>query len=307
MSPKTKTFLERGFSTVVLLGLLGGAVAWNEPLAYAVLICLFCNLTSIEWFNMLRERRDETNRPLALIAGLLYPWLMAAVSRACMQSDFCSYYTYSHTITGVALIFLIVYALIAFFCELFRMDYRGRSGAQALASMGSTLLAFIYPVWLFCFSFFFLYSGQSIMLLLWLILFTKMSDIFAYCSGVLLGGKIFGERRFSPVVSPKKTWEGICGSFIITLAAGCALAYAMIPSFISNAQECCYMLILEAVLFVLAVAGDLAGSLIKRGLAVKDSGSLLPGIGGIFDLIDSPAFTVSALCVFSALMGLLFL
>ena len=46
-------------------------------------------------------------------------------------------------------------------------------------------------------------------------------------------------------------------------------------------------------LFILSVAGDLAGSLIKRGLAVKDSGSLLPGIGGIFDLIDSPAFTVS--------------
>ena len=46
-------------------------------------------------------------------------------------------------------------------------------------------------------------------------------------------------------------------------------------------------------IFILSVAGDLAGSLIKRGLAVKDSGSLLPGIGGIFDLIDSPAFTVS--------------
>ena len=46
MSPKLKTFLERGFSTIVLLGLLGGTVAWNEPIGYAVLISVLCNLTS---------------------------------------------------------------------------------------------------------------------------------------------------------------------------------------------------------------------------------------------------------------------
>lgn len=45
-------------------------------------------------------------------------------------------------------------------------------------------------------------------------------------------------------------------------------------------------------IFLLSVYGDLAGSLVKRSLAIKDSGSLLPGIGGIFDLIDSPSFTV---------------
>ena len=62
-------------------------------------------------------------------------------------------------------------------------------------------------------------------------------------------------------------------------------------------------IIMGSILFVLAVTGDLAGSLIKRGLAVKDSGSLLPGIGGIFDLIDSPAFTVSVCFGLCPLLG----
>ncbi len=298
MTPKMKTFLERGFSTVVLLGLLGGAVAWNEPTAYAILICIFCNLTSIEWFNMLRERKDEANRPLVLIGGLLYPWLLAAVT------IFSQSVMLGFELVMFALALLILYTLIAFFCELFRMDYRGRSGQQALASMGITLLAFIYPVWLFAFSFCLLDSQESIWALLWIILVTKMSDIWAYCSGVLLGGRIFGERRFSPVVSPKKTWEGIIGSFILTLGTGYALGLWLLPEAV-NSVPVWACLCSIAVLFLLAVPGDLAGSLIKRGLAVKDSGSLLPGIGGIFDLIDSPAFTISATVALPIFLGIL--
>ena len=71
MTPKLKTFLERGFSTVVLLSLLGGAVAWNEPIGYAVLICVLCNLTSWEWFNMLKG--TNANRWLSLISASSTP------------------------------------------------------------------------------------------------------------------------------------------------------------------------------------------------------------------------------------------
>ncbi len=302
MTPKTKTFLERTFSTVILLGLLGGAVAWDEPIAYAALICIFCNLTTVEWFRMLRERKAEANRPLALPAGLAYPWLLAVIGLGFVHQWEIGY---TAIMTSTALGCLILYTLTAFFCELFRMDYCGRSGQQALASMGITLLSFIYPVWLFSFALFFLQEPGTIRLLLWLILFTKMSDIFAYVSGILMGGKFFKTRRFSPVVSPKKTWEGIIGSFIITLGVGLALAYAMIDAVALNLERdpsfILQFLGFEAALFVLAVAGDLAGSLIKRGLAVKDSGSLLPGIGGIFDLIDSPAFTVSTCFTLMAL------
>lgn len=299
MTPKIKTLLERGFSTIVLLSLLGGTVAWNEPIGYAGLICVLCNLTSWEWFNMLKG--TNANRVLSLVCGLIYPWLLAAICLMPVR-DIGGDITVGMLDGGipVALGCLVLYTLLAFCGQLFRMDYRGKTGAEMLDGMGMTLLSFVYPVWMFSFALTCVDSQGSIWMMLWLVLFTKMSDIWAYMSGIMLGGK-FITRKFSPCVSPKKTWEGIIGSIIITLTVGAILLPALglltwdeisTPSFLF------IYIPMGLLLFFLSVWGDLAGSLIKRGLAVKDSGSLLPGIGGIFDLVDSPAFTVSAaICV----------
>ena len=300
MSPKLKTFLERGFSTIVLLSLLGGAVAWHEPIGYAGLICVLCNLTSWEWFNMLKG--TNANRILSLVAGLLYPWLMAAVCLA--DKAHIVEVNASSSVFAIALGALVLYTILAFCGQLFRMDYRGKTGAEMMDGMGLTLLSFVYPVWMFSFALICLHEEVTIWAMLWLVLFTKMSDIWAYMSGVLLGGK-FITRKFSPSVSPKKTWEGIIGSIIITLTVGAVLLPALNLADWETVGSLQFLLLyipLGLLLFFLSVWGDLAGSLIKRGLAVKDSGSLLPGIGGIFDLIDSPAFTVStAVCAAPAI------
>ena len=298
MSPKLKTFLERGFSTIVLLGLLGGTVAWNEPLGYAVLISVLCNLTSWEWFNMLKG--TNANRWLSLVCGLIYPWFLSWV---CIGSHLPG-----PSILGIAVAVLVLFTIMAFCGQLFRMDYRGKTGAEMLDGMGLTLLSFVYPVWMFCFALTCVHTEENIMAMLWLVLFTKMSDIWAYVSGVLLGGK-FITRKFSPCVSPKKTWEGIVGSIIITLTVGALLLPVLVPSakgVLSEPDFYAVYIPVGLLLFFLSVWGDLAGSLIKRGIAVKDSGSLLPGIGGIFDLIDSPAFTVSFAICGGSLIGYLF-
>lgn len=308
MTPKAQTFFARLLSTVILLLLLAGAVAWNKPAGYALLICLFCNLTSIEWYRMLKEREQECNRKLGLAAGLAYPWLMAAGVLLWGNGEGESVFSigddvfilsFSFDFLQVSLAALVLFILVAFLCELYRMDYKGRTGAQALAGMGLALLSFIYPVWLFSFALAALVLPGMTMNLLWLILVTKMSDIWAYVSGLLLGGRLI-KKKFSPTVSPKKTWEGIIGSFIITSAC----AYALLPftCFPFSLSAPVFFCVLMPCIFLFSVAGDLAGSLIKRGLAVKDSGSLLPGIGGIFDLIDSPAFTIS---LFTAVLAIL--
>ncbi len=111
-------------------------------------------------------------------------------------------------------------------------------------------------------------------------------DTFAY----LCGGR-FGRRKFAPVVSPNKTWEGALAGLVASV--GVALLW-------SAAYRSTIDLALVAIVAVAAIAGqlgDLLESMIKRGVGVKDSSNLLPGHGGLFDRLDAlllaaPVFVV---------------
>jgi phosphatidate cytidylyltransferase len=115
--------------------------------------------------------------------------------------------------------------------------------------------------------------------------------------GYLVGRKL-GRHKLAPGVSPKKTWEGLLASII----AG-TVSTVLLVVFLLN-LDWWYGLILAAALILAAVFGDLAESLIKRDLGVKDMSSLLPGHGGLMDRLDSllPASLVTY--VFVTLLGL---
>jgi phosphatidate cytidylyltransferase len=99
-------------------------------------------------------------------------------------------------------------------------------------------------------------------------------------AGYLVGRKL-GRHKLAPGVSPKKTWEGLVAS----ISAGTITAVSFTVIFLG--LDWWVGLILAAVLLLAAVFGDLAESLIKRDLGVKDMSSLLPGHGGIMDRLDS--------------------
>jgi phosphatidate cytidylyltransferase len=98
--------------------------------------------------------------------------------------------------------------------------------------------------------------------------------------GYLVGRKL-GKHKMAPGVSPKKTWEGLLASVI----AGVVSTTLLITFLVGI--EWWYGVILAGLLILAAVFGDLAESLIKRDLGVKDMSSLLPGHGGIMDRLDS--------------------
>ena len=101
------------------------------------------------------------------------------------------------------------------------------------------------------------------------------SDTFAY-----LTGKFFGKHKMAPKISPKKTWEGFAGGVVLTLV----LAFFVekyFPELRGN------WMIVGLLVSIFAPLGDLVESQLKRSFAVKDSGNIIPGHGGVLDRLDS--------------------
>lgn len=100
-------------------------------------------------------------------------------------------------------------------------------------------------------------------------------------TGAYAFGLAFGKHPMAPVISPKKTWEGFAGAALMSLVAGVILALFMLG------QPWWFGLVFGAAILLTATLGDLAESLIKRDLGIKDMSSWLPGHGGFLDRLDS--------------------
>jgi phosphatidate cytidylyltransferase len=117
-------------------------------------------------------------------------------------------------------------------------------------------------------------------LLVYLIVLTEVNDIAQY-----LAGKLFGRHKIIPKVSPGKTVEGFLGGLVTTTGLAVALAPWLTPFQLPHAIG------LGLLLSVMGFIGDVTISALKRDLGIKDSGTLLPGHGGILDRIDSLTYT----------------
>ncbi|MCI0711910.1 MAG: phosphatidate cytidylyltransferase [Chloroflexi bacterium] len=116
-------------------------------------------------------------------------------------------------------------------------------------------------------------------------------------SAALIGGKLYGKRPFAPVISPKKTWEGVFTG-IVTGVIG-VIVIAVLLGLPVDAVIILFALIIP----IATVYGDLLESKLKRRFGVKDSGNLFPGHGGVLDRIDSPIFTLPIAALVVALVG----
>jgi phosphatidate cytidylyltransferase len=240
-------------ATIELVRLFPGAYRPSEPVAIgAVLLCLAAN-----WYPTLRSEFGGTAPGGTLFDG----------------SSF------------VAVLFAFIASMIAAF--LLEM-YRYREPGIAVPRIGAVLLTISYlGVLPCCFTQIrFLASPNAGLFLALTVCVPKCNDIAAYFTGTFIG-----KHKMTPLLSPKKTWEGFAGGMLGSVLAAVGLSFAGRTGAVSAFQGG----ILEAVAFGLVIGlagvlGDLAESLIKRDCHTKDASKSIPGFGGLLDVVDSVLF-----------------
>jgi phosphatidate cytidylyltransferase len=122
------------------------------------------------------------------------------------------------------------------------------------------------------------------MLLLFMVVVTKIGDTGAYIVGTLSGKLLKGKNhKIVPKISPSKSWEGVFGGLLFSVALSIILA----KTIFEGKTIIHYPVLLGVVLFFGGFTGDLVESVLKRTCGVKDSGNTIPGMGGFFDFLDS--------------------
>lgn len=138
-------------------------------------------------------------------------------------------------------------------------------------------------------------SGRWLML--YAIFLAKFSDIGAYLTGCT-----WGRHKLIPRLSPGKSWEGLLGGVAAGTLSGVILVACLPGVFGPAGLTWVRALWVGPILSLAGAAGDLAESLVKRSVGVKDSGGIIPGMGGVLDLLDSLMFTGATLYVILLLL-----
>jgi phosphatidate cytidylyltransferase len=251
---KTSELAVRGISSLFIAGgtlgtLYLGGMAWVLFAAALALISL------AEFYSML-SRKFKVSKGVGFLTSCL---IIFSVSEG------------NHPVSLV--LSLSVSSFVILFIEIIRRQVRGES--FAIWNMGGTLSGIVYITipWTFMILLRRLPGGGLLLLVMFIA--TWSCDVAAY----LIGSK-WGRNLLCENISPNKTWEGFLGGFSAALLASVAFAFILeIPPL--------PFLFVGIICGIAGQLGDLAESVIKRETWVKDSGSLIPGHGGVLDRFDS--------------------
>jgi phosphatidate cytidylyltransferase len=285
-SPTTATprsvFVLRFISTIALWTIALAIAFSGFEILFWVLISAFGLIALLEFYRML----DHKGLPNFKITGMICGVVMLGGS----------FYYFSRMGPAGSYDFEVAVLLFFLLTVFARQMFAGLRHDEPLQTMAYTLFGLLYVLWLFNFTTKIVYltrrsstgalTGQFYVL--YLIAVTKFSDMGAY-----LVGSVIGRHLMVPHISAKKTWEGFFGALAFALLCSLAL-FKLMPGHLS-ALSWTHATVLGLLLGFAAIIGDLAESIIKRSTDVKDSGNLLPGIGGALDLVDSLLFTAPLL------------
>ena len=248
-------------TALLLAGVLIGTLVLSRPVFVAFLLGIV-TLALLELLAVLRARATRPARPVVLAMGALL------VVGAYLEGP-------------AALSFGLLVTILASF-GWYLVD-RGRT--EVTRNVAATVLAVVYVP--FMAAHLSLVVGRAdhyVGAIIGYAALVVIYDTAAYAVGATLG-----RRPIAPQVSPNKSWEGAIGASVACLAAGAFLLPLWEPWTLASG------LVLAGATCVVAPLGDLSESMLKRDLAVKDMGSILPGHGGVLDRVDALLFMAPVL------------
>jgi phosphatidate cytidylyltransferase len=246
---------------LLLAGVLIGTLVLSRPAFIAFLLGIV-TLALLELLTVLRARATRPARPVVLAVGALL------VVGAYLEGP-------------AALSFGLLVAILGAF-GWYLVD-RGRT--EVTRNVAATVFACVYvPFMAAHLSLVIGRADHYVGALVGYAALVVIYDTAAYATGATIG-----RRPIAPQVSPNKSWEGAIGASVACLLAGALLLPLWEPWTLSSG------LVLAAATCVVAPLGDLSESMLKRDLAVKDMGSILPGHGGMLDRIDALLFMAPVL------------
>lgn len=249
------------FVTRVITAIFFGAICLAGVYfngAIHLLFLIFSTLALKEFYGLIFVDKKPNSIFLAYLTGIGFFILNALVLFASVPLKFLS--------------LSIVPLLLMFINELYQLE---TFPFEVLAKKIIGIIYVIVPFALFCSLGYLSNNGYHYEFPLGFILFLWASDSGGYLLGITIGKHRLFER-----VSPKKSWEGLAGSIILSLVT----AHFFAGYFTETPAQIWYTMAVLVVIF--GTLGDLVESLFKRSLNIKDSGSLLPGHGGVLDRFD---------------------
>ena len=282
MSDKKKNFIVRTITGVLFVAVL--VTCFLRPQAMVLLFALITGLTVWEYSGLVNQWDDiQVNRFISTVAGV---YLFIAMAGYCTGLTPVTVF--------IPYLITILYLIIA---ELFtKAPNPINNWAYAMLSQMyialplSTInvLAFQTGV----------EGGYNSILPLSVFVFLWVNDTGAYCTGSLIG-----KHKLFPRVSPGKSWEGSIGGAVFVMIAAAIVGWLLRDS--NTAMSIPVWMGLGLVVVVFGTLGALVESLFKRTLGIKDSGTILPGHGGLLDRFDSSLMAIPASVIYVFTLSIL--
>ena len=253
--------LRRILTSALLIGLTAAILFFTKPFYFCLEVSFFIALALMEFFNLLRKESIPVYRLFGVAMGIVIPAIVFMELGLAQSGE---------------ILFLVLGCLFLFLLQFFHKD-----NSQALVGISLTLFGVLYISWFLSFLIKIRFLEGGVLWVAYLLAVTKAGDIGAYAAGT-----VFGRHNLIPHISPKKSVEGTLGGLL-----GSVLVSYVLWHFLSLQFTLFHILVLGLLIGVVGQIGDLSESLMKRFCKVKDSGHLLPGMGGILDAVDSILFT----------------